>query len=142
MMKQLIIMKKKTRANKKIELKILINNSLFIKYVPRQSTLPYYSITIQNESYFEFTKSSDFIFNQNIFGFADTLDANDKISSINAFSLGGLSFKGFDYRGIGPLSSNYYLGGNKFVTSTVGYGSSFMFDDKLNLGSFASKRLI
>ena len=114
-------------------------NSLFIKYIPRQSTLPYYSITIQNESYFEFVNSSDFIFNQNIFGFADTLDANDKISSINTFSLGGLSFKGFDYRGIGPLSSNYYLGGNKFFTSTIGYGSSFLFDeDNVNIKLFYS----
>ena len=31
--------------------------------------------------------------------------------------LGGLNFKGFDYRGIGPYDGNIYLGGNEFFTS-------------------------
>ena len=107
-----------------------LKNSLFIKYTPDAiSSLPFYSITIKNEQYLEFKNSSNFIFNQNIFGYADTLNSNDKLNTINSFSLGGLSFKGFDYRGIGPISSTYYLGGNQFFTSTVGYGSSFLLDE-------------
>ena len=33
--------------------------------------------------------------------------------------LGGLNFKGFDYKGIGPYDGNIYLGGNEFFTSTI-----------------------
>ena len=40
--------------------------------------------------------------------------------------LGGLNFKGFDYKGIGPYDDNIYLGGNEYFTSTIGYGSSFI----------------
>ena len=47
--------------------------------------------------------------------------------------MGGLNFKGFDYRGIGPKENNVYLGGNKFYTSTIGYGGSFIFDSKDNI---------
>ena len=47
--------------------------------------------------------------------------------------MGGLNFKGFDYRGIGPYDGNIYLGGNEFFTSTFGYGSSFIFDEKDNI---------
>ena len=54
---------------------------------------------------------------------------------MNAFSLGGLNFKGFDYRGIGPKVDGIYLGGNKFFTSTIGYGGSFLFDDKDNVNT-------
>ena len=50
-----------------------------------------------------------------------------------AYSLGGLNFKGFDYRGIGPKSDDIYLGGNKFFTSTIGLGGSFLFDEKDNI---------
>jgi outer membrane protein assembly factor BamA len=28
---------------------------------------------------------------------------------------------------------NFYLGGNQFFTSTLGYGSSFLFDEKDNI---------
>ena len=52
---------------------------------------------------------------------------------MNAFGLGGLNFKGFDYKGIGPYDGNIYLGGNEYFTSTIGYGSSFIFDDKDNI---------
>ena len=45
------------------------------------------------------------------------------------FGLGGLNFKGFDYKGIGPYDGNIYLGGNEYFTSTIGYGSSFIFDE-------------
>ena len=75
--------------------------------------------------------SNNYIFNVNNFGFADSLVGN--LRTINAYSLGGNNFKGFDYRGIGPNFNNYYLGGNKFFTSTVGYGSSFIFDEKDNI---------
>ena len=44
----------------------------------------------------------------------------------------GNNFKGFDFRGIGPVSNEIYLGGNQFFTSTIGYGSSFLFDEKSN----------
>ena len=44
-----------------------------------------------------------------------------------------MNFKGFDYKGIGPYDGNVYLGGNEYFTSTVGYGSSFIFDDKDNI---------
>ena len=48
--------------------------------------------------------------------------------------MGGLNFKGFDYNGIGPSNSNnIYLGGNKYFTSTIGYGSKFLFDEKDNV---------
>ena len=36
-----------------------------------------------------------------------------------------MNFKGFDYRGIGPKQDNIYVGGNKFFTSSFGYGGSF-----------------
>ena len=44
-----------------------------------------------------------------------------------------MNFKGFDYKGIGPYEGNIYLGGNEYFTSTIGYGSSFIFDDKDNI---------
>ena len=44
-----------------------------------------------------------------------------------------MNFKGFDYKGIGPYDGNIYLGGNEYFTSTIGYGSSFIFDDKDNI---------
>ena len=47
--------------------------------------------------------------------------------------MGGNNFKGFDFRGVGPVSNNIYLGGNQFFTSTIGYGSSFIFDEKDNI---------
>ena len=44
-----------------------------------------------------------------------------------------MNFKGFDYRGIGPFNDDIYLGGNNYFTSSVGYGSSFLFDEKDNI---------
>mgnify|MGYP003331244093 CR=1 FL=1 len=58
---------------------------------------------------------------------------NGKLKTINAFSLGGLNFKGFDYRGIGKFDENIYLGGNKLMTSTIGYGGDFIFDESDNI---------
>ena len=73
----------------------------------------------------------NFFFISNDIGLAESPDGN--LKTINAFSLGGLNFKGFDYRGIGPKENNVYLGGNKFYTSTIGYGGSFIFDKKDNI---------
>ena len=46
-----------------------------------------------------------------------------------------MNFKGFDYRGIGPKQDNIYVGGNKFFTSSFGYGGSFLFDDSDNINT-------
>ena len=84
-----------------------------------------------NRIFFKNSQNENFIFTTNKIGFAESLNGNLKTN--DAFSLGGLSFKGFDYKGIGPLSeNNIYLGGNKFFTSTY-YGSSFIFDKKDNI---------
>ena len=91
----------------------------------------FYKFILNNKNYFEFKNSNNFIFIDNNYGYA--YSPNSKIKTKDAFSLGGLNFKGFDYRGVGPLSSNIYLGGNQYFTSTLGYGSSFLFDDKDNI---------
>ena len=92
----------------------------------------YFKLRLSNENYYTLPSSNNFIFINNQFGIADTFNST-KLKTINAFSLGGLNFKGFNYRGIGPKENNYYLGGNKFFTSTLGYGSSFIFDEKDNV---------
>ena len=46
-----------------------------------------------------------------------------------------MNFKGFEYRGVGPKQDDIYIGGNKFFTSTIGYGGSFLFDDKDNVNT-------
>ena len=91
----------------------------------------YYKFTYDNEIYFDNNKSTNFFFIDNSFGFSESL--GKKLKTSNAFSLGGLNFKGFDYRGIGPFDNKVYLGGNKYFTSTIGYGTSFIFDDKDNM---------
>ncbi len=91
----------------------------------------YYKIYLANKNYKQLNKSKNFIFLNNKYGYARSLDS--KLKTINAFGLGGLNFKGFDYKGIGPYDGNIYLGGNEFFTSTIGYGSSFIFDDKDNI---------
>ena len=84
------------------------------------------------ETLFRKSKNSNrFVFLSNDIGIADSLEGN--LSTVNAFSLGGLNFKGFDYRGIGTKVDGIYIGGNKFFTSTIGYGGSFIFDDKDNI---------
>ena len=93
---------------------------------------PYIKFTINNKNYYNLKDSKDFIFLINNYGYSESLKS--KLKTFNTFSLGGNNFKGFDYRGIGPLdSSGIYLGGNEFFTSTVGYGSSFLFDEKDNV---------
>ncbi len=91
----------------------------------------FYKIQITNKNYKQFEKSTDYVFLNNNYGFAKSL--NGKLKTIDGFSLGGLNFKGFDYKGIGPYDGNIYLGGNEFFSSTIGYGTSFIFDDKDNI---------
>ncbi len=91
----------------------------------------FYKISVTNKNYRKFKQSTNYLFFNNNYGYAESLDG--KLKTINAFGLGGLNFKGFDYKGIGPYDGNIYLGGNEFFTSTIGYGSSFIFDDKDNI---------
>ena len=91
----------------------------------------FYKISITNNNYFKFSKSENYTFFNNKYGYAKSL--NSKLKTIDAFGLGGLNFKGFDYKGIGPYDGNVYLGGNEYFTSTLGYGSSFIFDEKDNI---------
>lgn len=108
-------------------------NQFSIEFSPDDiSNDAYYKVNYTNNLYFKRSQSSDFFFIINKLGLAESL--NSKLKTHNAFSLGGLNFKGFDYRGIGPnTSSGVYLGGNKFVSSTIGYGSKFLFDEKDNI---------
>ncbi len=111
-----------------------VSNSLFFEYSPKDiSDDSYYKFILKSDLYKKAKNSNRFIFFSNDFGFADSLENN--LSTVNVFSLGGLNFKGFDYRGIGPKKDNIYLGGNKFFTSTLGYGGSFLFDDKDNINT-------
>ena len=91
----------------------------------------FYKISIINKNYRQFEKSTNYLFFNNNYGFAKSLSG--KLKTINAFSLGGMNFKGFDYKGIGPYDGKIYLGGNEYFSSTIGYGSSFIFDDKDNI---------
>ncbi len=91
----------------------------------------YYKFILTNKNYKRLEKSKNYIFLNNKYGYAKSL--NSKLKTKNAFGLGGLNFKGFDYRGIGPYDGTIYLGGNEFFTSTLGYGSSFIFDEKDNI---------
>ena len=91
----------------------------------------YYKISLANKNYRQLEKSNNYLFLNNYYGYAKSL--NGKLKTMNAFGLGGLNFKGFDYKGIGPYDGKIYLGGNEYFTSTLGYGSSFLFDDKDNI---------
>ena len=92
---------------------------------------PYFKFIYSNKNYFNLKNTKNFIFFNNNIGYAESLKS--KLKTINSFSLGGSNFKGFDFRGIGPIENNFYLGGNQFYTSTFGYGSSFLFDEKDNI---------
>ena len=92
---------------------------------------PYAKLVFTNKNYFTLKNSKNFVFFNNRYGYAESLKS--KLRTINGFSLGGTNFKGFDFRGIGPISNNIYLGGNQVFTSTLGYGSSFLFDEKDNV---------
>ena len=84
-----------------------------------------------NELYLKKQNSNNFVFFTNNFGLAESFSGN--LTTMNSFSLGGLNFKGFDYRGLGIFDDNVYLGGKKYFTSTIGYGSTFLFDKKDNM---------
>ena len=108
------------------------SNKLSLKISPSDiSDNSYYIFKYNNKFYHNFKNSKNFLFTNNNLGLADSFEGN--LNTTNVFSLGGLNFKGFDYRGIGPKTGNIYLGGNKYITSTVGYGSSFLFDEKDNI---------
>ena len=89
----------------------------------------YYKINLNSDFYKNF--NNNFVFLINNLGYADSFSGN--LKTVNSFGLGGLNFKGFDYRGIGPSTNDIYLGGNKYFTSTIGYGGSFLFDKKDNV---------
>ena len=107
-------------------------NRMYIEYSPKNiSDDPFYKIIYNNDLYLKRKNKNSFFFFDNNLGMAKSLSG--KLKTKNSFSLGGLNFKGFDYRGVGPYSENIYLGGNSYFTSTVGYGSSFLFDEKDNI---------
>ena len=108
-----------------------INNINFAVSPKDISDNSFYKIDISNKNYRSLKKSNNFVFLNNNYGYAKSFDS--KLKTIDVFGLGGLNFKGFDYKGIGPYDGNVYLGGNEFFTSTVGYGSSFIFDEKDNI---------
>ena len=91
----------------------------------------FYKLYISNKNYLQLPKSNNYFFLNNNYGYAKALKS--KLKTIDAFALGGLNFKGFDYKGIGPYDGSIYLGGNEYFTSSIGYGSSFIFDDKDNI---------
>ena len=95
------------------------------------SDYSFFKLRFSNDIYLKRKNSNNFFFISNDIGLAESPKGN--LKTINAFSLGGLNFKGFDYRGIGPTENNVYLGGNKFYTSTIGYGGNFIFDKKDNI---------
>ena len=102
------------------------NLSLFVSNADNASN-SFYRFNFNNDNYYRISNENNFLFLINRAGTAQPFEG--KLKTINAFSLGGLNFKGFDYRGIGPTSSSIYLGGNNYFTSTIGYGGSFLFDD-------------
>ena len=107
-------------------------NIFSIIYSPKDiSDNAFYKLSLKNNNYFQLPKTENYIFFNNKYGYARSL--NSKLKTIDAFYLGGMNFKGFDYKGIGPYDGNIYLGGNEYFTSTIGYGSSFIFDDKDNI---------
>ena len=114
-------------------------NRLTFELSPDQiSDDSYYKIKINSDYYLSNEDKTNFFYISNRLGFADSFDGN--LKTTNAFSLGGLNFKGFDYRGLGPTEGNIYLGGNSFHTLTFGYGGQFIFDkkDNINFRSFVT----
>ena len=115
------------------------NNSLNFSISPTNiSDNNFFKIDLKNHLYKKISKSNDFIFVNNQIGSVEGID--QKVKTVNVYSLGGLNFKGFDYRGLGIFEDGIYLGGNRYFTSTMGYGSSFLFDskDNINFKSFVT----
>ena len=110
------------------------SNSIAFEYSPQSiSDNSYIKSILSNKNYFEISKEGSFLFNTNSFGAIESLDSS-KIKTFNAFSLGGSSFNGFNYRGVGSRNdNNIYLGGNKFITSKIGFGTNFFTKQQDNL---------
>jgi len=109
-------------------------NSLSLEYSPETlSDNSFIKTNLVNKNYFKISEGGSFLFNINNFGIVDSLNSNN-IKTFNSFSLGGSSFNGFDYRGVGPTNSNnIYLGGNRFYTSKIGIGTNFFTKQEDNL---------
>ena len=107
----------------------LINKIIFQLSPDVISDDSFYKLRFINDLYFGNDEKNNFFFFSNKLGVADSFKNN--LKTTNAFSLGGLNFKGFDYRGVGPSDANTYLGGNNFYTLTLGYGGQFLFDKKI-----------
>lgn len=109
-------------------------NSLSLEYSPENlSDNTYLKTNLVNKNYFEISEGGSFLFNINNFGIVESLNSNN-IKTFDSYSLGGSSFNGFDYRGVGPTNSNnIYLGGNKFYTSKIGIGTNFFTKQQDNL---------
>lgn len=107
-------------------------NSFSLKYSPENfSDDTFYKIAFKNNIFKTINENDNFVFISNNAGLAESLNGN--LRTINTFSLGGNNFKGFDYKGVGPIINNTYLGGNKYFTSTIGYGDNFIFDESDNI---------
>ena len=109
------------------------SNSFFINLAPKYiSDTSYITGSYQGDYYYSLNDTSNYLFIINRIGVGEAIDG--RLKTINSFSLGGQNFKGFDYRGIGnSTSNNIYVGGKKYFTNTIGYGSSFIFDKKDNI---------
>tara|TARA_B100001059_G_C17817971_1_gene576452 strand:- start:353 stop:2602 length:2250 start_codon:yes stop_codon:yes gene_type:complete len=109
-----------------------VKNTMSLTLSPESlSKDAYYKIFLQYDKYKGIKESDRYLFFVNDLGMAGSINGN--LKTINSFSLGGSNFKGFDYRGIGPTRNGAYLGGNNYFTSTLGYGGSFLFDEKDNI---------
>ena len=108
-------------------------NRFFLEFSPEDiSDDPFIRITLKNSIFFNNSLNSNFFFVDNNLGIAESLKG--KLKTKETFSLGGMNFKGFKYNGIGSKNlNNIYLGGNKYFTSTIGYGTKFLFDEKDNI---------
>ena len=108
-------------------------NRLFVELSPNEiSDDSFIRFTLKNSIFFDNSKNSNFFFVDNNLGIVESLKG--KLKTKETFSLGGLNFKGFKYNGIGPSNpNNIYLGGNKYFTSSIGYGTKFLFDEKDNI---------
>lgn len=108
--------------------------SLSLEHSPNGlSDNAYIKSSILNKNFYKISEGGSFLFNTNNFGIIESLDSNN-IKTFNSFALGGSSFSGFDYRGLGPKNSNnIYLGGNKFFTSKIGIGTNFFTKQQDNL---------
>ncbi len=109
-------------------------NSINIELAPEIfSDINYYRVSVKNNFYFKQKNSESNFFALSSFDLVDTLNG-DRLKTVDALSLGGRNFKGFDFRGIGPKDNlSNYLGGKKRYTLSIGHTSTFLFDKKDNI---------